>query len=238
MSSESVGPREAWVIGNLHSLDRMATTVVEVVSIWSADAIVAVLASANMVQTLRFSWPLAIITGIALEGVGVVVAKSALHVRRYNQSLQPGDKPALEWLAWSIVAFQFAIGAVLICVNAVWTNAMTFGLITLSLLSGTATLAHMLSQDVQAREARREAKHDVLPSPEQVAEVIADLAPSAQDVAPVGNRERVMWFYNENPHASPTQAARELGMNRQTVTNWHDKLLAENAIPHNGDGGR
>jgi len=225
--SEQIGKTERWVVGNLHSLDRMATTVVEVVSIWAADAIVAVLASANMVQTMGFSLALAITTGVALEGVGVVVAKSALRVRRFNQSLRPGDKPALEWLAWLIVAVQFGIGAVLICVNGVWVSAMTFGLITLSLLSGTATLAHMLSQDVQAREALRDNAPSVQAS-----------AQAAQEDAQAAPRDRVMAYFMENPHAQKTVAAQALGMTRQAVSYWYGKLAEEHAIPANGDGGR
>ena len=190
-----------------------------------ADGVVSWLAAENMVRTLGFSWPVSIMTGVALEGCGIVVSRAALKVRRYNQT-RGAKPPALEWLAWSLLGAQFAVGAVLVTVNTVATSSMLFGLLTLATLSAVGTLAHMLENDVA------ETSHsgaNPLPSPERVAEVIADMAPATA-------KDRVMWAYRENPHADKREVAQALGIGYSTVSKAYRELLAAGAIEHNGDG--
>ncbi len=190
-----------------------------------ADGVVAWLAAENMVRALGFSWPVSIMTGLALEGCGIVVSRAALEVRYYNQTKAQDAPPALEWLAWTLLGAQFVIGGVLVTVNTVATSSMLFGLLTLATLSAVGTLAHMLENDIKARSHTA----DVLPSSDKVAEVVAELAqPSA--------RARVQAFYTENPHASQTAAASATGISRQRVGQLRAELLAEGAIPSNGDG--
>jgi len=190
-----------------------------------ADGVVAWLAAENMVRALGFSWPVSIMTGLALEGCGIVVSRAALEVRYYNQTKAQDAPPALEWLAWTLLGAQFLIGGVLVTVNTVATSSMLFGLLTLATLSAVGTLAHMLENDIEARRSERAA----LPSSAQVAEVVADLAqPSA--------RARLQAFYTENPHASQAAAASATGVSRQRVGQLRAELLAEGAIPSNGNG--
>ncbi len=189
-----------------------------------ADGVVSWLAAENMVRALGFSWPVSIMTGLALEGCGIVVSRAALAVRYFNQTHR-GEPPALEWLAWLLLGLQFVIGGVLVTVNTVATSSMLFGLLTLATLSAVGTLAHMLENDIEARRSERAA----LPSSAQVAEVVADLAqPSA--------RARLQAFYTENPHASQAAAASATGVSRQRVGQLRAELLAEGAIPSNGNG--
>jgi hypothetical protein len=191
-----------------------------------ADGVVAWLAAENMVTTLGFSWPVAIMTGVALEGCGIVASRAALTVRYFNQT-HKGEPPALEWLAWAILAVQFIISAVLVMVNTVWLNGMTFGLLTLATLSAVGTLAHMLESDVRARQSSA----DVAPN--------APVTPPEQ--APIGakptKRERVLAYFKENPHETSAKAAEELGLVPQTVRSWRATLVATGALPRNGEGG-
>ncbi|MFA4974876.1 MAG: hypothetical protein WC683_19920 [bacterium] len=191
-----------------------------------ADGVVSWLAAENMVRTLGFSWPVSIMTGVALEGCGIVVSRAALRVRRYNQT-RGAKPPALEWLAWTLLGAQFAVGAVLVTVNTVATSSMLFGLLTLATLSAVGTLAHMLENDV----AETSHSADVLPSSERVAEVIAEIAPATA-------KDRVMWAYRENPHADKREVAQALGIGYSTVSKAYRELLAAGAIEHNGEDGR
>lgn len=209
--------------------DAVADVFTHFVATWAipvADGVVAVLAAQNMVQVLGFSWPVAILTGFALEGVGIATSKAALECHYYNQVR--GDRPpVLEPLAWVVAAVQFAIGFVLILVNAVIVNSMVSGLVCIGILSATGTLAHMLRDDVRARANAQ--PPDATPKATQNGHETDTPTP-----AQAGARERVTAYFLENPHAPTAQAARELGMVRQTVGNWRERLVAEGAIPQNG----
>lgn len=204
------------------------THLVATLAVPVADGVVAVLAAENMAHVLGFSWPVSIMTGVALEGVGIVTSKAALECHLFNQ--ERGDKPpVLEWLAWTVATVQFAVGFALILVNAVLVDRMVLGLLCIGVLSATGTLAHMLRDDVRARANAQ------VPgaTPKQTQNGHETDTPS---IAQPGARERIMAYFVENPHAPTAQAARELGMVRQTVGNWRERLVAEGAIPQNGTG--
>jgi hypothetical protein len=191
-----------------------------------ADGAVAILAARNMAVTLGFPLGVAILTGFALEGVGIAAGKAALECHYYNQ-IRGNRPPVLERLAWVVAGVQFSVGFALILVNAVMVERMVLGLLAIGVLSTTGTLAHMLRDDVRARSHSA----DALPSPERVAEVVADIAPATA-------KDRVMWAYRENPHADKREVAAALGIGYSTVSKAYRELLAEGAIEHNGDGGR
>lgn len=172
-----------------------------------ADGVVAWLAMENMIRVLGFSRPVSIMTGLALEGCGIVVSRAALGVRYYNQTRPQSEPPALEWLAWLLLGLQFVIGGVLVTVNTVATSSMLFGLLTLATLSAVGTLAHMLENDVKAREKS--------PSPQVVLPEIADAPPEVAETATT--RDKVLAFYRENPSASQQTCADALGVSRATV---------------------
>jgi hypothetical protein len=195
-----------------------------------ADGAVAILAARNMAVTLGFPLGVAILTGFALEGVGIAAGKAALECHYYNQ-IRGNRPPVLERLAWVVAGVQFSVGFALILVNAVMVERMVLGLLAIGVLSTTGTLAHMLRDDVRARSHSA----DALPSPERVAEVIADLAPVA---ARPTKRQQLAAHFSENPHDTNANAARECGIPAATVRVWRQQLVEEGAIPHNGDGGR
>ena len=172
-----------------------------------ADGVVAWLAMENMIRVLGFSRPVSIMTGLALEGCGIVVSRAALGVRYYNQTRPQSEPPALEWLAWLLLGLQFVIGGVLVTVNTVATSSMLFGLLTLATLSAVGTLAHMLENDVKAREKS--------PSPQVVLPEIADAPLEVAETATT--RDKVLAFYRENPSASQQTCADALGVSRATV---------------------
>jgi len=206
----------------------------------AADLTVAVLAASNMANVLGFSWPVAILTGFALEGVGIASSKAALECHYYNQ-VRNDKPPVLEWLAWTVAGVQFLVGFALILVNAVLIDRMVLGLLSIGVLSATGTLAHMLRDDVRARQSARSAI-----DPDQVSENAnnyvqlgtkqgsnADLA-----LAPATAKERVKLAYQADRHADKKDVAAALGLGESTVRKAYRELLLEGAIEHNGDGGR
>jgi hypothetical protein len=203
-----------------------------------ADGVVAWLAAENMIQVLGFSRPVSVLTGLALEGCGIVASRAALAVRRYNQTRANDQPPALGWLAWSLLGAQFLIGAVLVTVNTVRVDAMTGGLLTIAALSSIGTLSHMLENDVKAREENAKPAQPVAQTaqaPAQPAE--RDLVDVAQELAqpiiieqPGTTRERVLRYYDAHPRTTQQECADALGISRQLVSNYrrngHVEVLA------------
>jgi small basic protein len=200
------------------------------VAIPGADAAIALLAAQNMFTQLGFSLAVSAITAISLEGVALVANRAALRCRYYNQT-HKGEPPAMETLAWGLLVLNFLIGIVLVVVNTVAVDARMWGVISVAFLGSVGTLAHVIENDVKAREVGAKPATAVLPSPDRIEQVIADIAPATA-------KDRVMWAYRENPHADKREVARALGIGYSTVSKAYRELRAENAIPANGDGGR
>ena len=176
------------------------------VAIPGADAAIALLAAQNMFTQLGFSLAVSAITAISLEGVALVANRAALKCRYYNQT-HKGEPPAMEGLAWSLLVLNFLIGIVLVVVNTVWVGAMTFGVISVAFLGSIGTLAHVIENDVKAREKS--------PSPQVVLPEVADAPLEVAETATT--RDRVLAFYRENPSASQQTCADALGVSRATV---------------------
>lgn len=178
----------------------------------AADLTVAVLAANNMARVLGFPWPVAILTGFALEGVGIASSKAALECHYYNQ-VRNNKPPVLEWLAWTVATVQFAVGFALILVNAVMIDKMVLGLLSIGVLSATGTLAHMLRDDVRARQSAA----TVAPDSDNVAQ---DLAQPVIIEQPATTRERVLRYVEQHPDDTQDKVAEALGVSRQTVSNY------------------
>ena len=196
-----------------------------------ADGVVAWLAMENMIQVLGFSRPVSIMTGLALEGCGIVTSRAALVVRHFNQTRADGEPAALEWLAWSLLGVQFIVGAVLVTVNTVATGSMLFGLLTLATLSAVGTLAHMLENDVKARKNSPSVQDDAQPAQDDARDLVdmaQELAQSVIIEQPGSTKERVLRYIEQHPDAKQQAVADALGVSRQLVSQYK----------RNGHGGR
>lgn len=193
-----------------------------------ADGVVAWLAMENMIRVLGFSRPVSIMTGLALEGCGIVTSRAALAVRHFNQTRAEGEPAALEWLAWALLGVQFVVGGVLVTVNTVATGSMLFGLLTLATLSAVGTLAHMLENDVKAREENAKPAQPAQPDTRDLLDVAQELAQPVILEQPGTTRERVLRYYDTHPSAKQQECADALGISRQLVSSYR----------RNGHGGR
>ena len=45
-----------------------------------------------------------------------------------------------------------------------------------------------------------------------------------------------MTFYTANPTAGPTEAGRAIGVSRQTIYSYHERLVEEGRLQKNGGG--
>lgn len=189
------------------------------VAIPGADAAVAILAAQNMVKQLGFSLAVSVITAISLEGVALVANRAALRCRYYNQT-HKDEPPTLEALAWGLLGLNFALGVVLVVVNTVWVGAMTWGVISVAFLGSIGTLAHVIENDVKAREVGAKPAATVAPKNDKAADLAQDLAQPVIIEQPATTRERVLRYVEDHPDDTQDKVAEALGVSRQTVSNY------------------
>lgn len=204
------------------------------IAIPGADAAIALLAAQNMVQQLGFSLGVAIITGVSLEGVGLVANRAALRCRYYNQT-HKSEPPALEKLAWSLLVMNFLIGIVLVVANTVWIGGMMWGVISVAFLGSIGTLAHVIENDVKARETSAKPAASLAPAAPLASNAVAESFTLDAPVAPLATtRDRVLAFYRENPSATQEAAALAVGVNRSRIGQILKELEDKKIISRNG----
>ncbi len=74
---------------------------------WLADLPVAYLTYRNFSSVLDFPGWIALGAGVAVEGLGLACAATAMKFRRYNQTKRQKDPPAPEVIAWGTVVAYF-----------------------------------------------------------------------------------------------------------------------------------
>lgn len=204
-------------------------------SILVADGVVAWLAAENMVTALGMSLPLAIGTGIALEGAGLVTSRAALKVRYYNQTRPSGEPAMLEWLAWTGLVLQFVIGLLLVVVNTVAVNARLWGLIPIATLSAIGTVAHLLENDVKARETGTKSAIPAASVAPAAPVANVEVTLEAETVTPeLTSMERVLNYYREFPTAKQEAVAKACGISRGRVGQLLAEAKEKNLIRSNG----
>lgn len=226
------GCAEHLIAGLFDGLGRLIEHIMEFfsrIAVPAADALVAFIAARAVMNLLDMPFWMALVAGIALEGVGQLVAEVPFAQRYYNQTLGEHETPVMEWAGWTVFGFHTVFSVGLIAVNIIRPDWALFGVAAMAVLSLTGTIAAVLRNDCRQRSGARSHSAVALPSPERVAEVIADMAPATA-------KDRVMWAYRENPHADKREVAQALGIGYSTVSKAYRELLAEGAIEHNGNG--
>ena len=232
---------ESAVVGFFHAINRLMTQFAKLLGVWIADGVVAYQTAANLRADLHWSLPGAILAGLALECVGILVADTALALRRFNQGAKYRRAVGVELLAWSMVILQFAASVILMVFNTI-TGLTIYGLLVLAVLSGIGTLSHMLDQDrehreVEERDAIAEVAHQA-----QLAERRAERKAQrditvAQQVAKVDNRTAILEALRVNAHATQREIAQQVGISPQAVSKRLRALSKAGVImDNNGDG--
>ena len=228
------GCAEHLIAGLFDGLGRLIEHVMEFfsrIAVPAADALVAFIAARAVMNLLDMPFWMALVAGIALEGVGQLVAEVPFAQRDYNQTLGEHEAPVMEWIGWTVFGFHTIFSVGLIGVNIIRPDWALFGVAAMAVLSLTGTIAAVLRGQCRQRSGARQHSADVLPAPERIERVVAEIAPATA-------KDRVKLAYQADRHADKKDVAQALGLGESTVRKAYRELLAEGAIEHNGDGGR
>lgn len=97
--------------------ERLLTDTVARTSPWLAPLPTAFLTYQRTGEYLHWPWPIAIVTGLVVEGVGLSAINTALDFREHNRGLKDGDKrraPFLLAIGVALVYFASVIGLTVI----------------------------------------------------------------------------------------------------------------------------
>lgn len=208
----------------------------------------------------------ALASAVALELVGQSVTNTWLRAREWNRNKRKADPPANEWLALALTVGYFATDFVLVAVlqvpkalvNPVHWAALLFPLaqVISTVITGERAAQFKREADVDAVKAERKAARLHKMSAQRVhrsdaQQVHRDNGRGAQDGAQVGaldaiNRTRkerkqavmsaLLDAYQCNPDLGASEAARLVGVHRNTIYNYTAELEAAGRLRGNGDG--
>lgn len=195
------------------------TQALGLIAIPVADFVTSAVAASAMITVLGFQPWMAILAGLAMEGVSVLAATVPMRQNLYNQTRDKVNDPkALEGIGWAVLVVQTSVCAVLVALYVVPADAVLFG-IPLNMLgigalgvqSITATAAAAMYGNINRCEAARDAR---IETERQEAEAererhAADLAVKRAERAErkVEQGEREAMAIPEHPARTERQAA-------------------------------
>lgn len=241
---------ERVVCGTLDGVGRIferATNALSLVAIPLCDGVVSYVAAQVIAESLHFPVILAYGAGFAMEGAGVLAARVPLEQHRFNQEQDKQKAPEL--LGWVTFAVQAGFSSVLIVLNAAgpevrllgipWLNLPTFGMMTLSVQSLTATVAAGLYADIRQREKNRTKQ---LESERRERERVkaerreARKAAKLEQVQNVPERtpkqQAILQYVEEHPFATYEQIGEGVGLKKTATFN----AVKELGLNKNGEG--
>lgn len=130
------------------------------VAVPAADALVAFIAAKAVMNLLGFPWWIAVVAGLAMEGVGQLVAETPFKQRFVNQTLEENEEPVPAWAGWTIFIFHTVFSVGFLVVNVVRPDLALFGIVAMAVLSLTGTIARVLRNDCNQILARREQRNN------------------------------------------------------------------------------
>lgn len=208
---------------------------------WLAPVPTAWLVGAASMRWLGWPWPVAIVAAVIVESLGLGATATALTLWDYNRSRRKVDPGAPVWVAAGLVGVYFVIAVLLtVALDIVPTwAAYAPGLFPVLSLTGVTVLAlrsdhrrrlAAIAAERAERKAERQARRQVSSVKRQSVNRKVDGRQSVQ----VSNE--LLTLYTGEPMATPTQAARALGVSRQTIYNQLEALEGAGRIRRNGHG--
>lgn len=204
---------------------------------WLAPLPSAWLVGAASIEYLSWPLPVAIVTAVIVEGLGISSMSTALELREYNQAKRKTDPAAPAWLA-AILAGVYLLTAVSLTVfldllpslahvaPAIFPGLSLVGAVLLALRADHRRRLAAIAQDKAERKAARQAVSTV----KRKVSSVKVRQPSSVKV------DSLLDAYLDNPLLTPTQAAQALGVSRQTIYTYLEQLEQAGTIRRNGHG--
>jgi len=248
----------------IDQLESVAVDLVAKVAPWCAPLPTAYLVGRATV--VHLAWPawVGFVAAVIVESLGLATTATALVLRDYNQSKRKTDPRAPFALALALVGVYFVVATGLTVVldispglavyaPAIFPTLSLTGVTVLALRSDhKRRLADIESERAEKRAARQVHKNTAYQLPiGDVAGVPSGNGKSAQQGAQNGaldavNRTRqerkaallsaLESAYCEHPDLGVTEAARQLGVHRNTIYGYLDELESAGRLRKNGNG--
>jgi hypothetical protein len=238
-------------------VEAMATDAVAKVAPWAAPIPTAYLVGRATI--IHLQWPawVGIVTAVIVESLGLATAATALELREYNQAKRKSDPAAPFALAATLVAIYLVVALGLtVALDIVPTLAVyapaVFPLLS---LTGVTVLAlrgdhrrrlETIETDRQERQAKRQARRQGSyqetntgassgSSNNGKSDATLDVLKAGRKAKRDARLDALLSFYRDNPDAGPSDAARAVGVSRQTIYTYNAELEATGRLRKNGD---
>jgi len=235
-------------------LEVMATDALAAVGPWLAPIPSAALVARASVRHLGWSNGLGLVVGAIVEILGLTATSTTLTLWSYNESKRKSDPHAPLSLSLALIGFYYGSVVGLTILLDIAPNLARYApaLFPTLALVGTVNLALRLQHkrrvaaieaDKQERKARRQAsrkrsRQAVAPNVlnNRASDVNLDALQAGRRAKRAARLDALLTFYDDNPGAGPTDAARAVGVSRQTIYIYQKELEATGRLRKNGDG--
>lgn len=245
----------------LDKIERSAVDLVAKIAPWAAPIPTAYLIGRATINHLAWPAPVAITAALIIETLGLASAATALELFEFNQVRRKTDSPAPFALAVGLVLAYFTIATGLTVALDIYPALARYAPAIFPALSLTGITILALRADhrrrlqgiADERAERKETRRQVAQNKRtKTAQAPALVKPvSAQKTANHGDlsaanrtkqkrREQLidalLGAYLDNPDLGATEAARLLGVHRNTVYNYSGALVEAGRLSKNGAG--
>jgi len=242
----------------IDQIESFIADIVAKIAPWVAPIPTAYLVGRATIRHLKWPFLIGLIAAVIVESLGLATTLTALELRDYNKSKRKSDPAAPFWLAAILVGTYFVVALGLTVALDIFPEQAIFapGIFPLLSLCGVTILAlradhgrrlKAIKADKQRRrESRQKGRRGerertalgMSKTTPKDGKMDADL--DALQAARLTKKEErldaLLRFYLDNPEAGPSEAARGIGVVRQTIYNYNDELEARGYIEH--DNGR
>lgn len=207
-------------------------------AVWFTPLPSAVLVSRSAVRVFELDglWPW-VMAGV-IELIGLVTSNLWLTAKEWNRGKNKTDPQANELLAFGLMLSYFVTTGLLLLAFEIPRVIETGNLVGLTaLLFPVLSAVGIISLNERILQHRRVSEKLSKRKGVKVSNKTKfDTLQSARRAKKEARLDALVDFYHANPDGTPTQAARALGVSRQTIYTYVSELEAAGRISRNGDG--
>ena len=245
---------------NLSNLEAVLTDGIAAIGPWLTPIPSAALVARATVIHLGWSQTLGWVSAAIIESLGLTTVSTALTLRNYNAGRRKNDEPAPFALAALLVGVYLVSTVGLTVLLDIAPDLARFAPAIFPLLALVGAVNLAIRADHKRRvqviadekaERRQERQIHILKKVPAQKKLPAIAQLNAQNIAQVGvldavNRTRqarrdlllgnLLDAYRRNPELGATEAARLLGVHRNTIYNYTEELVGAGRLSKNGNG--
>lgn len=227
-------------MNTLDTIEAVAIDIVAKIAPWAAPIPTAFLVGRSTVEHLQ--WPLAIgiIAAIIVESLGLATTATSLELYQYNQGRRKSDPPAPFQLSVVLVAFYFIVATGLTVALDIFPALARYAPAIFPALSLTGVLVLALRLDQRRRaqafaveKAERKERRQV-PVSNNMSNF--DKMHAGRKTKLDNRLDTLLDIFTDSPGMPIADAARQVGVSRQTVYSYLDQLEQKGQIHRNGHG--